>query len=83
VDNPGRRVPVCGLKPPNVRPSCLGPFRAIVQKGVLVRLFVRDDRAEEHPDVEVIDEAGTVLARWRPPKGVSVIGQLDEPSPKV
>ena len=37
--------------------------------GVLVRLFVGDDWAEDHHDVEVMDEAGRVLAKRRLPEG--------------
>jgi hypothetical protein len=33
-------------------------------------LFVGDDWAEDHHDVELVDEAGTVLARKRLPEGV-------------
>jgi transposase len=43
-----------------------------------VRLCVGDDWAEDHHDVEVMDEAGTVLARRRLPEGVVGIGQLHE-----
>ena len=43
-----------------------------------MRLFVGDDWAEDHHDVEVMDEAGTVLARRRVPEGVAGIGQLHE-----
>jgi len=41
-----------------------------------MRLFVGDDWAEDHHDVEVVDEAGTVLARKRLPEGVAGIAQL-------
>jgi transposase len=41
-----------------------------------VRLFVGDDWAQDHHDVEVMDEAGKVLARRRLPEGVAGIGQL-------
>jgi transposase len=41
-----------------------------------VRLFVGDDWAEDHHDVEVMDEAGKVLARKRLPEGVAGIAQL-------
>ena len=37
-----------------------------------------DDWAEDHYDVEVMDEAGTVLARWRLLEGVPGLGQLHE-----
>jgi transposase len=46
--------------------------------GVPVRLFVGDDWAEDHHDVEVMDEAGTVLAKRRLPEGVAGIAQLHE-----
>jgi transposase len=45
---------------------------------VPVWLFVGDDWAEDHHDVEVMDQAGTVLARRRLPEGVAGIGQLHE-----
>jgi transposase len=41
-----------------------------------VRLFVGDDWAEDHHDVEVMDEAGKVLAKRRLPEGVTGISQL-------
>jgi transposase len=44
--------------------------------GVPVRLFVGDDWAEDHHDVEVMDEAGKVLARKRLPEGVAGVAQL-------
>jgi transposase len=45
---------------------------------VLVRLFVGDDWAEDHHDVEVMDQAGRVLAKRRLPEGVAGIAQLHE-----
>jgi transposase len=45
---------------------------------VLVRLFVGDDWAEDHHDVEVMDEAGTVLAKKRLPEGVAGMTGLHE-----
>jgi transposase len=42
-----------------------------------MRLCVGDDWAEDHHDIEVMDEAGRVLAR-RLPEGVAGIGQLHE-----
>jgi len=42
----------------------------------MVRLFVGDDWAEDHHDVEVMSEAGKVLARRRLPEGVAGIAQL-------
>ena len=41
-----------------------------------MRLFVGDDRAEDHHDVEVMDEAGKVLARERLPEGAAGMAQL-------
>jgi hypothetical protein len=41
-----------------------------------VRLFVGDDWAEDHHDVEVMDGAGKVLARRRLPEGVGGMAQL-------
>jgi len=46
--------------------------------GDLVRLFVGDDWAEDHHDVEVMDQAGKVLAKRRLPEGVAGMGQLHE-----
>jgi transposase len=43
-----------------------------------LRLFVGDDWAEDHHDVEVMDEAGKVLAKRRLPEGVAGIAQLHE-----
>jgi transposase len=43
---------------------------------VLVRLFVGDDWAEGHHDIEVMDEAGKVLAKKRVPEGAAGMTQL-------
>ena len=43
-----------------------------------MRLFAGDDWAEDHHDVEVMDEAGRVLAKRRLPEGVAGIAQLHE-----
>jgi transposase len=43
-----------------------------------MRLCVGDDWAEDHHDIEVMDEAGRVLARKRLPEGPAGIGQLHE-----
>ncbi len=43
-----------------------------------MRLFVGDDWAEDHHDVEVMDEAGKVLGKRRLPEGVAGIAQLHE-----
>jgi transposase len=45
---------------------------------VPVRLFAGDDWAEDHHDVEVMDDAGTVLAKRRLPEGVAGMTQLHE-----
>jgi transposase len=44
--------------------------------GELVRLFVGDDWAEDHHDIEVMDQAGKVLARRRVPEGAAGMAQL-------
>jgi transposase len=41
-----------------------------------MRLFAGDDWAEDHHDVEVMDEAGKVLAKRRLPEGVAGMAQL-------
>ncbi|HXZ71444.1 MAG TPA: IS110 family transposase [Streptosporangiaceae bacterium] len=43
-----------------------------------MRLFVGDDWAEDHHDVEVMDEAGRVLAKRRLPEGVTGMARLHE-----
>jgi transposase len=43
-----------------------------------MRLFVGDDWAEDHHDVEVMDAAGRVLARGRLPEGVAGMARLHE-----
>jgi transposase len=43
-----------------------------------MRLFAGDDWAEDHHDVELMDEAGRVLAKRRLPEGVAGISQLHE-----
>jgi hypothetical protein len=43
-----------------------------------MRLCVGDDWAQDHHDIEVMDEAGQVLATRRLPEGVAGIGQLHE-----
>jgi transposase len=43
-----------------------------------MRLFVGDDWAEDHHDVEVMSEAGKVLAKRRLPEGAAGIAQLHE-----
>jgi transposase len=43
-----------------------------------MRLFIGDDWAEDHHDIEVMGEAGTVLARRRLPEGVAGIALLHE-----
>jgi hypothetical protein len=46
-------------------------------------LFVGDDRAEDHHDIELQDEQGRVLARARLPEGITrlhaLIGQFADP----
>jgi len=43
-----------------------------------MRLFAGDDWAEDHHDVEVMDEAGKVLAKRRLPEGAAGMAQLHE-----
>jgi len=43
-----------------------------------MRLFVGDDWAEDHHDVELMDERGRVLARGRLPEGVAGVARLHE-----
>ena len=43
-----------------------------------MRLFVGDDWAEDHHDVEVMNEAGRVLAKKRLPEGVAGLARLHE-----
>ena len=43
-----------------------------------MRLYVGDDWAEDHHDVEVMDAAGKVLAKRRLPEGVAGMTQLHE-----
>jgi transposase len=45
---------------------------------VPVRLFAGDDWAEDHHDIEVMDEAGKVLAKKRLPEGAAGMTQLHE-----
>jgi hypothetical protein len=44
----------------------------------LMRLFVGDDWAEDHHDVELMNERGRVLARKRLPEGVAGMARLHE-----
>jgi len=46
--------------------------------GELMRLFVGDDWAEDHHDVELMDAAGRVLAKRRLPEGVAGMARLHE-----
>ena len=41
-----------------------------------MRVFVGDDWAEDHHDIEVMDQAGAVLARRRLPEGAAGMSQL-------
>ncbi len=43
-----------------------------------MRLFIGDDWAEDHHDVELMDAAGRVLARARLPEGVAGMARLHE-----
>ncbi len=39
-------------------------------------LFVGDDWAEDHHDIEIVDDAGKVLARRRLPEGLDGVTRL-------
>ena len=41
-----------------------------------MRLFIGDDWAEDHHDVELMDASGTRLAKARLPEGVAGMAQL-------
>jgi Transposase len=43
-----------------------------------MRLFIGDDWAEDHHDIEVMNEQGKVLAKKRLPEGVAGIAGLHE-----
>ena len=43
-----------------------------------MRLFAGDDWAQDHHDVELMDEAGRVLAKRRLPEGVAGMARLHE-----
>jgi transposase len=43
-----------------------------------MRLFIGDDWAEDHHDIEVMNEAGRVLAKARLPEGVAGMARLHE-----
>jgi len=60
-----------------VLPLAADGFRASLT-GASVRLFVGDDWAEDHHDVEVMDETGKVLAKRRLPEGVAGMTGLHE-----
>jgi hypothetical protein len=59
-----------------VLPLAAGVVGVCWREMVLVRLFVGDDWAEDHHDVEVMDEAGKVLARRRLPEGAAGMALL-------
>ena len=46
-------------------------------------LFIGDDWAEAHHDVELLDEAGKVLVRRRLPEGVAGISRCTRWSPII
>jgi transposase len=50
----------------------------MLRTGELVRLFVGDDWAEDHHDVEVMNEQGRVLGKARLPEGVAGMARLHE-----
>jgi Transposase/Transposase IS116/IS110/IS902 family len=50
----------------------------MLRTGERVRLFVGDDWAEDHHDIELMDAAGRVLAKRRLPEGVAGMARLHE-----
>jgi hypothetical protein len=50
----------------------------MLRTGELVRLFVGDDWAEDHHDVEVMSEQGAVLGKARLPEGAAGMARLHE-----
>src|SRR5260221_4064470 len=60
-----------------VFPLAAGLIRCCDGSGM--RFFVGDDWAEDHHDIEVMDEAGRVLAKGRLPEGVAEKGRAHEP----
>jgi hypothetical protein len=50
----------------------------VLRTGELVRLFVGDDWAQDHHDVEVMSEQGRVLGRARLPEGPAGMARLHE-----
>ena len=50
----------------------------VLGTGEQMRLFVGDDWAEDHHDVELMDEAGRTLARARLPEGIAGMARLHE-----
>jgi transposase len=56
----------------------LGPTARIMRRRDVTLLFVGDDWAEDHHDVEVQDEAGRKLAAKRLPEGAAGIARLHE-----
>src|SRR6185437_11671313 len=68
-------VSTAAISPPMVLPLAAGDVQA-TWTGVLVRLFAGDDWAQDHHDIEVMDETGKVLARRRLPEGMAGMAQL-------
>jgi len=60
-----------------VLPQAAGVVREL-EAGEAMRLFIGDDWAEGHHDVELMDEAGRVLVRARLPEGVAGVARLHE-----
>src|SRR5499427_4109735 len=54
-----------------------GIGHGVRERGAM-RLLVGDDWAQDHHDIEVMAEAGQVLARARVPEGVAGLGRLHE-----
>ena len=44
-------------------------------------LFVGDDRAEDHHELEIVDDTGRVLARGRLPEDLDGVTRVQRPQP--
>lgn len=71
--------PLSGCEHLTIRPWLSSPAAVDVsdaEEGTAGVLFVGDDWAEDHHDVEVVDETGRRLARARLPEGIDGVARL-------
>ncbi len=57
-------------------PGAVFPCPAIIKELLRVLLFIGDDKAEDHHDLELVDESGNRLAKARLPEGLEGITRL-------